>query len=243
MGSGALTLALLRAVGPEGRVITYEQRDEFARRALANIHLRMGEVDQPDRAAASRWRTASPRRSRWTGWSSTCRSRGSSWSGVAAVLRPGGIFLSYLPTIIQSHQLTETLRRDPRLRAGRDVRDAVPAVEHRRALGAPVPPHGRAHRASSRWPGAWCRRRLALPAADQHARGELRHARALVRAHRAGHHRRAGDPGRLHHLHGDGLHHLREPGHPLLRGHPGAGGPGAAVRGHPGARPASWRAC
>ena len=34
MGSGALTLALLRAVGPDGRVITYEQRDEFARRAL-----------------------------------------------------------------------------------------------------------------------------------------------------------------------------------------------------------------
>src|SRR3970040_1541604 len=44
MGSGALTMALLRVVGPEGRVITYEQRDEFARRALANIHARMGEV-------------------------------------------------------------------------------------------------------------------------------------------------------------------------------------------------------
>ena len=44
MGSGALTLALLRAVGPEGRVITYEQREEFARRALANIHMRSGEV-------------------------------------------------------------------------------------------------------------------------------------------------------------------------------------------------------
>src|SRR5438874_13371046 len=44
MGSGALTMALLRAVGPEGRVITYEQRDEFARRALANIHTRIGEV-------------------------------------------------------------------------------------------------------------------------------------------------------------------------------------------------------
>jgi len=43
-GSGALTLALLRAVGPEGRVITYEQRDEFARRALANIHMRLGDV-------------------------------------------------------------------------------------------------------------------------------------------------------------------------------------------------------
>src|SRR5256885_7781855 len=43
-GSGALTLALLRAVGPDGHVITYEQRDEFARRALANIHMRAGEV-------------------------------------------------------------------------------------------------------------------------------------------------------------------------------------------------------
>src|SRR6185436_17365684 len=44
MGSGALTLALLRAVGPEGRVISYEQREDFARRALANIAARMGEV-------------------------------------------------------------------------------------------------------------------------------------------------------------------------------------------------------
>ena len=44
MGSGALTLALLRAVGPAGRVISYEQREDFARRALANIQLRMGEV-------------------------------------------------------------------------------------------------------------------------------------------------------------------------------------------------------
>ncbi len=43
-GSGALTLALLRAVGPEGRVITFEQREEFARRAVANIHMRVGEV-------------------------------------------------------------------------------------------------------------------------------------------------------------------------------------------------------
>ena len=43
-GSGALTLALLRAVGREGKVVTYEQREEFARRALANIRARLGEV-------------------------------------------------------------------------------------------------------------------------------------------------------------------------------------------------------
>src|SRR3972149_124724 len=43
-GSGALTLALLRVVGLEGKVITYEQREDFARRALANLHARMGGV-------------------------------------------------------------------------------------------------------------------------------------------------------------------------------------------------------
>jgi tRNA (adenine57-N1/adenine58-N1)-methyltransferase catalytic subunit len=30
------------------------------------------------------------------------------------VLRPGGIFLSYVPTIIQAHQTSETLRQDRR---------------------------------------------------------------------------------------------------------------------------------
>jgi tRNA (adenine57-N1/adenine58-N1)-methyltransferase len=110
MGSGALTLALLRAVGPEGKVVSYEQREDFARRALANIHVRLGEVsnlvvrlcpveerlaeEEPvDRAIfdlPEPWRLV---------------------EAVAKVLRPGGIFLSYVPTIIQSHQTTEALRR------------------------------------------------------------------------------------------------------------------------------------
>ena len=112
MGSGALTLALLRAVGPDGRVVTYEQREDFARRALANIHMRMGDVsnlavrlrpveeglaeEEPvDRAVfdlPEPWHLVEP---------------------VTRVLRSGGIFLSYVPTIIQSHQLSEALRRHP----------------------------------------------------------------------------------------------------------------------------------
>jgi len=112
MGSGALTMALLRAVGPEGRVITYEQRDEFARRALANIHMRAGEVtnltvrlrpvedglaeeDPVDRVVLDL-----PEPWRLTG-------------DLPKILRPGGIFLSYVPTIIQAHQTSEALRRDP----------------------------------------------------------------------------------------------------------------------------------
>ena len=110
-GSGALTLALLRAVGAEGRVITYEQRDEFARRALANIHMRLGEVTNlimrlrpvedglPEEEPVDRVLFDLPEP-----WKLTRL--------VAAVLRPGGIFMCYVPTIIQSHELSETLRRE-----------------------------------------------------------------------------------------------------------------------------------
>lgn len=110
-GSGALTLALLRAVGPEGRVITYEQRDEFARRALANIHMRMGEVQNltvrlrpvedglADEEPVDRVLLDLPEP-----WKLTRL--------VAGVLRPGGILLAYVPTIIQSQQLSEALLRE-----------------------------------------------------------------------------------------------------------------------------------
>jgi len=110
-GSGALTLALLRAVGTDGRVITYEQRDEFARRALANIHMRLGQVNNltvrlrpvedglPEEEPVDRVLFDLPEP-----WKLT--------SLVAPVLRPGGIFMCYVPTIIQSHELSETLHRE-----------------------------------------------------------------------------------------------------------------------------------
>ena len=110
-GSGALTLTLLRAVGAEGRVITYEQRDEFARRALANIHMRLGEVTNltvrlrpvedglPEEEPVDRVLFDLPEP-----WKLTRL--------VAAALRPGGILLCYVPTIIQSHELSETLHRE-----------------------------------------------------------------------------------------------------------------------------------
>jgi len=110
-GSGALTLALLRAVGTDGRVITYEQRDEFARRALANIHMRLGQVNNltvrlrpvedglPEEEPVDRVLFDLPEP-----WKLT--------SLVASVLRPGGILMCYVPTIIQSHELSETLHRE-----------------------------------------------------------------------------------------------------------------------------------
>jgi tRNA (adenine57-N1/adenine58-N1)-methyltransferase catalytic subunit len=111
MGSGALTLALLRAVGPDGHVVTYEQRDDFARRAIANIHLRLGEISNltvrlgsveeglRDEPPVDRVVLDLPEPWRMT-------------TELAAVLRPGGIFVSYVPTIIQAQQVSEALRRE-----------------------------------------------------------------------------------------------------------------------------------
>ena len=111
MGSGALTLALLRAVGPDGRVITYEQRDEFARRALANIHMRMGEVTN----LTVRLRPVEDGLSEEEAVDRVVLDLPEPWTltrAVAAVLRPGGIFLSYVPTSIQSQQVAEALQRE-----------------------------------------------------------------------------------------------------------------------------------
>jgi tRNA (adenine57-N1/adenine58-N1)-methyltransferase len=108
-GSGALTMALLRAVGPEGRIISEEIREDFARRAAANIRRFMGDTPQleirirdiydgvdvhdVDRVIldlSEPWRIV---------------------DGVAKALRPGGYFVSYLPTVLQVKQLVDTLAR------------------------------------------------------------------------------------------------------------------------------------
>ncbi len=111
-GSGALTLALLRAVGPEGKVITFEQREEFARKALLNIHTRLGEVGNLvvrlhdvtisllDEGPVDRILFDLPEP--WTLVDSA-----------AKALRPGGIFLAYVPTIIQSQRIAESLEAHP----------------------------------------------------------------------------------------------------------------------------------
>src|SRR2546429_117356 len=110
-GSGALTLALLRAVGPEGRIITFEQREEFARRALANIHMRLGEVTN----LTVRLRPVEDGLAEEPEVDRVLRDLPEPWkltTLVADKLRPGGIFLCYVPTIVQSHQGVDAHQRE-----------------------------------------------------------------------------------------------------------------------------------
>jgi tRNA (adenine57-N1/adenine58-N1)-methyltransferase len=112
-GSGALAMALLRAVGPTGRVVSVERREDHARRAAklirgflgevpANLELRSGEVEDhiadigPDRLVLD---VPEP-------WHSVPQA--------AESLTPGGIFCCYLPTVPQVQTVREALGSDPR---------------------------------------------------------------------------------------------------------------------------------
>jgi tRNA (adenine57-N1/adenine58-N1)-methyltransferase len=111
VGSGALTTALLRAIGPTGHVTGYEIRDDFAQRARRNVEAYLG-ADQP---------LAIEVRDIYRGIDEHDLDRvlldlPEPWLVVdhaAKALRPGGILLSYLPTIGQVGRLREALANSP----------------------------------------------------------------------------------------------------------------------------------
>jgi tRNA (adenine57-N1/adenine58-N1)-methyltransferase catalytic subunit len=107
VGSGALSMTLVRA----GAVVTgYELRDDFARRAVANVVALVGEE-----AAAERYRVEV--RDAYEAIDEVDLDRvvldlPEPWRVVKhaeAALHPGGILVSYLPTIGQVAQLREAL--------------------------------------------------------------------------------------------------------------------------------------
>jgi tRNA (adenine57-N1/adenine58-N1)-methyltransferase catalytic subunit len=111
IGSGALTTALLRAVGPHGRVTGYELRDDFAQTAVRNVTSFLGE-DVPLDVSV---------RDTYEGIDETELDRvvldlPEPWRVVKhamGALRPGGILVAYLPTILQVGRLREELAAAP----------------------------------------------------------------------------------------------------------------------------------
>lgn len=108
VGSGALSMTLLRA---GAQVTGYELREDFAAKALANVASFLG-PGQPYRVE---------QRDVYEGIDETGLDRiildlPEPWRVVkqgATALRPGGIFVSYLPSIVQVSQLRDALDAGP----------------------------------------------------------------------------------------------------------------------------------
>jgi len=112
IGSGALTLTLLRAVGPLGKVISYEVRPEFIERAQKNVQLLLGETPNLEVKQRDIYEGIEEQ-----GLDRICLDIPEPWRVVknaAESLLPGGIFTSYLPTIIQVKSLVDALREEKR---------------------------------------------------------------------------------------------------------------------------------
>jgi tRNA (adenine57-N1/adenine58-N1)-methyltransferase len=112
VGAGALSMALLRAIADEGHLYSYEIREDFAEMAKKTVgryfgttpnwtlktadittELQERDIDRIILDLPEPWQVVEP-----------------AWKA----LRPGGILLCYLPTVLQVKSLVDALRGDQR---------------------------------------------------------------------------------------------------------------------------------
>jgi tRNA (adenine57-N1/adenine58-N1)-methyltransferase catalytic subunit len=116
VGSGALSMALLRAVGPQGSIVGYELREDFAARAAKNVESFLG-PGQPYRVEIRDvYEGIDPAESDPVGLDRIILDLPEPWRVVkhaTIALRPGGILVSYVPTVGQVARLREELDDSP----------------------------------------------------------------------------------------------------------------------------------
>ncbi len=143
LGSGSLAVSVLQTLAGTGRLVSYEQRPDFQEQAERNIRTLLG--DTPNHLIKSQdvyqgleerdvdrilfdlpepWRLV---------------------DAAAEALAPGGILMSYLPTVLQVHQVVETLRQDGRFMMIEVVESFVrpwyvtlPSMRPEHRMGAPT---------------------------------------------------------------------------------------------------------
>jgi tRNA (adenine57-N1/adenine58-N1)-methyltransferase len=111
-GSGALTLSLLRAVGPQGSVTSYEVRDDHLEHAERNVRRFLGE-HPPNWSLHLGDVVEAPANEPGTTYDRVVLDMATPWEvleTVRTVLIPGGVLVGYVATTTQLSNLTEALR-------------------------------------------------------------------------------------------------------------------------------------
>ncbi|MBF6336397.1 tRNA (adenine-N1)-methyltransferase [Nocardia abscessus] len=107
-GSGALTCSLLRAVGPQGQVVSYEIRADHAEHAVRNVETFFGE-------RPANWSLTVGDVADYTGEpvDRAVLDMLAPWDALPAVseaLVPGGVLIIYVATVTQLSKVVEALR-------------------------------------------------------------------------------------------------------------------------------------
>ena len=111
VGSGALTLSLLRAVGENGFVHSVERREDFAANARANVEDYFSSMPMNWRLDIGSVQDESFSQP----FDRVILDMLSPWECVemsAQILRPGGVFLAYVATTTQLSETAEALKRN-----------------------------------------------------------------------------------------------------------------------------------
>jgi len=107
-GPGALSMALLRAVGPTGRLISYELREDHAQMAQDNVRRFLGAVPHWTVKVADALTGFDER-----GVDRMTIDLAEPWHllpAAAEALRAGGVLLGYVPTVLQVKTFVDSLR-------------------------------------------------------------------------------------------------------------------------------------
>jgi tRNA (adenine57-N1/adenine58-N1)-methyltransferase len=111
VGSGALSLWLLRAIGPAGRLVSFERREEFADIARGNVAGFLGEVPANWEIALGDLADVLPERGIQA--DRVILDMLAPWEclpAVSAALAPGGVLLCYVATVTQLSRVAEAIR-------------------------------------------------------------------------------------------------------------------------------------
>ena len=113
VGSGALSLALLRAIGPAGALTSFERRDDFAEVAKANVETFFGEVPDTWDVVVGDLAEELPAQFEPGTVDRVVLDMLAPWECmdvVADALTPGGVVLCYIATATQLSRVAEYIR-------------------------------------------------------------------------------------------------------------------------------------
>ncbi|CAN5124400.1 tRNA (adenine-N1)-methyltransferase [soil metagenome] len=113
VGSGALSLWLLRAIGPAGRLLSFERREEFAEVAKGNVAAFLGAVPDNWSVVVGDLQDSLPATVEAGSVDRIVLDMLAPWECLdecAEALTPGGVLICYIATVTQLSRVAEAIR-------------------------------------------------------------------------------------------------------------------------------------